>query len=201
MSHIPSRTLGAVLGAALLLAACSAKEPASPAPVEPDARAEAADAADGQADEAEEGSEHDHDGEEDAAGGSPHVHGLADLAVTREGDQLLGELITPMANLGLSEADGAYSDVVLAELGGLVEISGGECTAGVPNPVSDTSSGHADGIVHFTWTCAKPDAVTAIRFAGFEAFPAFEKVGTIYITETEQKVGDLTPASPELSLK
>lgn len=203
MSYRPSRTLGLALGAGLLLlAACSAKETSSPAPVEPATSAEAAEAPDAHGDHAAEmATEHHGQDADEAAGGAPHVHGIADLAVSRDGNILSGELISPMANFGLSETDGAYTDVVTAELGGLVEIVGGECAASVPHPMTDSAGGHTDGIIHFNWTCAKPDAVTAIRFAGFEAFPTFEKVGTVFITATEQKAGELTPAAPELSLK
>jgi hypothetical protein len=204
MSHLPSRTLGLALGAGLLLlAACSAKEPVSPAPAEPDtSAAAAAEPAETHADHDMDAAGHqDHADDDETGGGTPHVHGIADLAISREDNILFGELISPMANLGLSESDGTYSDVVTAELGGLVEIVGGECAASVPHPMTDSSGGHTDSIVHFTWTCAKPDAVTAIRFAGFEAFPVFEKVGAVYITPTEQRAGELTPAAPELSLK
>lgn len=201
MRPLSFRTPGLALAAGLLLlAACSAKEPGSPAPVAPEPATEATEAPDSHHEADEGDADHEH-GEDEAAGGAPHVHGLASLAITREGNQLTGELISPMANFGLSEAEGVYTDVVTAELGGLVEIAGGACTASVPDASTDTSSGHADGVVRFSWTCTDPEAVTAIRFAGFLAFPAFETVEALYITDTEQKVGELTPASPELSLK
>jgi hypothetical protein len=152
-------------------------------------------------DDVEVHADHDDHDAEGSAGGTAHVHGLADLAVTREENRLLGELISPMANFGLSESDGVYTDVIIAELSGLVELDGGDCTAAVPHPTTDNSGGHTDGVIHFSWTCARPGDVRAIRFAGFEAFPSFETVSAIYITATDQKVAELTPASPELALK
>jgi len=143
----------------------------------------------------------DHDHAESAAGGTAHVHGVADLALTREGNRFEAELISPLANFGLSEADGVFTDVVTAELSGLIELAGGECTPAVPHAEVDTSSGHTDGHVHATWTCANPNGVTALRFAGFTAFPSFETINAVYITDTTQKAGELTPSAPELSLK
>lgn len=183
--------------AVALITACGGSQPEPvPAPAEP--AMEAAPAADAAAPEAS-AEDHDHDG--DHAGGEAHVHGLADLAITREGNKFMGELISPMANFGLAETDGAFTDVVTAELSGLLEVEGGECTAAVPHPMTDNSGEHTDGIVHFVWTCSKPDDVRLVRFAGFTAFPVFEKVSTIYITDAEQKAGDLTPSAPELALK
>jgi hypothetical protein len=190
--------LSFLIAAGSLLAACGGSEPAPVTAPEP-AVTEAADIAPA-SDDVHDADDDDH-GDEESAGGTAHVHGHADLAITREGNKILGELISPMANFGLAESGGAFTDVVTAELSGLVELQGGECTAAVPHPMTDNSGDHTDGIVHFVWTCAKPGEVTAVRFAGFTAFPSFETVNTLYITDTAQKVGDLTPSAPELSLK
>jgi len=192
--------LSFLLAGASLLAACGGSEPAPvPAPAatetvvaEPDIEMASEDH---DADD-----DHDHH-DEDTAGGTPHVHGLADLALSREGNRYEAELISPLANFGLSEADGVFTDVVKAELSGLIELAGGDCTPDVPDAKVDTSSGHTDGHVHASWTCARPDNVTALRFAGFTAFPGFETVNAVYVTDTAQKVGELTPSAPELSLK
>lgn len=193
----PISRLAIAAFAAALLAACGGPKPEPiPAP-EPvvEAPPEVTPPAETPEDE-----DHAHEDEE-TAGGAPHVHGLAELAISREGNRYLGELVSPMANLGLSESDGTYTDVVIAELSGVVELEGGTCDAAVPHPMTNNEGGHTDSVIHFAWTCAKPDDVRAIRFAGFEAFPAFETVSTVYLTDTNQIAGDLTPASPELSLK
>ncbi len=195
---VPAVRLFLAASAVALIAACGGPKP-EPVPAPADAAMDAATGEDAAAPEAP-AEDHAHDGEAEA-GGEAHVHGLADLAITREGNRFMGELISPMANFGLSETDAAYTDVVTAELSGLVEVDGGDCQAGVPHPMTDDSGDHTDAVVHFIWTCAKPDEVRTVRFAGFAAFSGFEKVSTIYITDAEQKAGDLTPSAPELSLK
>jgi len=198
MSLLPVR-LPMILLIAGVLAACGRSEPVPPvAPPETVVAGTAQPEAEAHDDHA--GGE-DHHADEETAGGTAHVHGVADLAITREGNKILGELISPMANFGLAETDGVFTDVVTAELSGLIEVEGGDCTAAVPHPMTDNSGDHTDGIVHFVWTCAMPDDVRLVRFAGFTAFPSFETVNTIYITESAQKIGELTSAAPELSLK
>lgn len=199
MSLVTIRSI-LLASSALLLAACggSKTEPV-PAP-EPAAESPpAAETPEADTPTVEEPAHDDHEGAE--AGGTPHVHGLAELAVSRDGNKLVGELVAPMANFGLSESDAAFTDVVTAELSGLVEIDGGTCDASPPHPVVNKDGAHTDAVVHFVWTCAQPAAVRTLRFAGFEAFPLFETVNTIYITETDQIAGELTPGARELALK
>ena len=149
----------------------------------------------------EEGEAHDHEDDHDHAGGAAHVHGIADLAFTIEGNTLMAELVSPLANFGLSEADGVFTPEVINALPGFVTLTGGNCTAETPAAEVDTSSGHTDGHVTFTWACDNPGAVTAARFTGFSAFPGFETVNAVFVTDTAQKAAELTPSSPELSLK
>ena len=196
----PPVRLPMILLIAGVLAACGRSQPVAPAaapePVVAEVAPQETEAHDDHADGG-----HHHEDAESTAGGTAHVHGLADLAITREGNKILGELISPMANFGLAETDGAFTDAVTAQLSGLLEVEGGDCTAAVPHPMTDNSGEHTDGIVHFVWTCAKPDDVRLVRFAGFTDFPSFVTVNTIYITEAAQKAGELTPSAPELSLK
>lgn len=193
--------LSLLLAAAGFVSACGGSAPEPVAPPESVVEAPAAETPVEEAHDDHAGEDHhDHEGEE-TAGGTAHVHGLADLALTRDGNAFEAELISPLANFGLSEADGKFTDVVTAELSGLIELVGGDCAAAVPEAEVDTSSGHTDGHVHAKWTCANPDRVTALRFAGFAAFPGFESVSAVYITDAAQKAGDLTPSAPELSLK
>jgi len=197
---LPPVRLTMTLLALGLLAACGRSEPVQPvAPPEAGAPEPVAETREDPA--KTETQDHAHDQDEESAGGTAHVHGAADLALSREGAAFEAELISPLANFGLSEADGVFTDVVTAELSGLIELVGGDCTPAVPHPEVDTSSGHTDGHIHATWTCADPDRVTALRFAGFTAFPSFETVNAVYITDTAQKAGELTPSAPELSLK
>lgn len=155
----------------------------------------------------EEGADHaheageDHDHEDDHAGGSAHVHGIADLAFVIDGGKLTAEIISPLANFGLSEADGVFTNEVVAALPGLITLTGGNCTQETPVGEVDTSSGHTDGRVSFSWACANPNDVTAASFSGFDAFPGFETINAVYIGDTIQKAAVLTPSSPEISLK
>ncbi|MGE6697007.1 ZrgA family zinc uptake protein [Hyphomonas sp. NPDC076900] len=211
MTHLARVSLPLLAGAALsVLAACGpGTPPPAPGPVEADAAlpaevsaedshdVHAEDHAEGEVHDHEEGEDHDHD----HAGGAAHVHGIADLAFVIEGSKLTAELVSPLANFGLSEADGVFTPEVIAALPGFITLTGGNCTAETPAAEVDTSSGHADGHVNFTWTCANAGGVTAARFAGFSAFPGFEKVNAVFVTDTAQKAAELTPSSPELSLK
>lgn len=194
--------LAVLLLAAGALAACGASDSTSPAPVAaaPEAEQASVDEHAGH-DAAEMDHDHDHDHESEDAGGEPHTHGVADLALTREGSTYHAELVSPLANFGLAESGGAFSDAVLAELPGLIELTGGDCTASAPEAKADTSGDHTEGHVHIMWTCANPDAVTALRFPGFAAFSGFERVNAVYLTDTAQKAGELTPSASELSLK
>lgn len=192
--------LAVLLLAAGALAACGASETTSPASVAPETVVEETPAAEPESSETAE-MDHDHDHGEEAAGGEPHTHGVADLALTRTGATYEAELVSPLANFGLSEADGVFTDTVLSELPGLIELTGGDCTATAPKAEVDTSSGHTDGHVHITWTCTNPDAVSALRFPGFAAFSGFERVNAVFLTDTAQKAGELTPSASELSLK
>jgi Protein of unknown function (DUF2796) len=188
-----------------VVAACERATPAAPSEAPPAAEQTAAVESDASVEahghSHDEDGGHSHDDEDVGASGTAHAHGIADFALSREGDRYLGELISPLANFGLSETDAAFTDTVTAELSGLVELDGGACTAAVPHPMVDAGTGHSDGIVHFVWTCAQPDSVSALRFSGFEAFGGFEKVSVIYLAGATQKAGEVTPSVPEFSLK
>lgn len=214
MTNLARVSLPLLAGAALsVLAACGpgTPPPAVPGPVETgdtlsdetsmegshDVHADGH--AEDEAHDHEEGEEQDHDHEH--AGGAAHVHGIADLAFVIDGSKLTAELVSPLANFGLSEADGVFTPDVTAALSGLITLTGGNCTAETPAAEVDTSSGHTDGHVNFSWACANAGAVTSARFTGFSAFPGFEKVNAVFVTDTAQKAAELTPSSPELSLK
>ncbi|MFN7054862.1 DUF2796 domain-containing protein [Hyphomonas sp.] len=144
---------------------------------------------------------HDHGHGHDHAGGSAHVHGVADLAFALEGTQLTAEMISPLANFGLSEAEGIITEAVTASLPGLIVISGGDCTASAPRAAIDRTSGHTDAKVEYRWTCTSPTDLASARFAGFGTYPGFETVNAVFIGPGAQKAAALTPSSPQLSLR
>lgn len=145
--------------------------------------------------------DHDHDHDHDHAGGTPHVHGIADLALVLEGEELTGELITPLANFGLSESEGIITAEVTESLPRLVLLTGGNCTAGTPEAEIDRSGGHTDAKIQFSWTCTNPSEVMFASFAGFAAYPGFETVNTVFIADGAQKSTALTANAPQMSLR
>lgn len=145
--------------------------------------------------------DHDHDHDDDHAGGAPHVHGVAQLALSLEGDRVTGEMMSPLANFGLSEAEGIITDAVRASLPGLVSLSGGGCVSEAAEAEVDRTSGHADAKVGYSWRCSDAGGVSAVRFTGFTVYPGFETIETVYLSDTGQKAGRLTPSAPELALK
>ncbi|ABI76828.1 putative lipoprotein [Hyphomonas neptunium ATCC 15444] len=153
----------------------------------------------GEAGHHEDGEGHDH--EEEHAGGTAHVHGIADLAFVFEGGTLTADMMSPLANFGLSEADGVFTDEIKSALPGLITVTGGDCTPNAPVAEIDTSSGHTDAHVGFSWTCINPANVSSARFTGFADFPGFETINAVFVGDTVQKAAELTPSSPELSLK
>lgn len=196
-----------------VLAACGerAQPPAVPAPVEAEQAVpeiaehhvdeHAEDHSDGA--HTHDGEDHhdDHDHDHDHAGGAAHVHGIADLAFSFEGETLSAEMITPLANFGLSEADGVISDQVIASLPTLILLTGGNCVAETPEAAIDTSSGHTDARINFSWTCADPSSLLSASFAGFSTYPGFETVNAVFITDTDQKAAELKPSAPQIALR
>lgn len=219
MTNLSRLSVPLLAGAALfVLAACGqGSQPAPPPLASEAAEASAGSAAtedhephgedeDGHEDhehdhDAEDAHDHDHDHADTHAGGSAHVHGIADLALVLEGSELTAEIISPLANFGLSEADGVITDEVVASLPGLIVITGGNCVAAVPSAGIDTGSGHTDAQLSFSWTCADPAGVSAARFEGFSAYSGFERINAVFISGAVQKAAELTPSAPAISLK
>ncbi len=143
--------------------------------------------------------EHDH---QDASGaGHAHVHGVAELMLTREGDSFIAELETPLANFGIAESGDGPGQALDGALARLVTLEGGNCVAGPPNLELDRSGGHAEGHVRLSWTCAQPGDVAAMRFSAFREFPGFEKVDAVFLSDTAQIAATLTPQEPELRIR
>ncbi len=149
----------------------------------------------------EHGHDHEHDQHAKSGAGTTHVHGIGNLAVTMENSSVSAQLIAPLANFGLSEAEGVFSDQVIAALPRLISITGGECQAARPVAVIDRSSGHTDADITFNWTCARPEKILSVRFDGFATFAGFEKVSVLVQTGTRQQAAELTPSKPAVALK
>lgn len=143
---------------------------------------------------------HDH-GEDAHAGGTAHVHGIAELALVEESGRLTAEMMTPLANFGLSEADAVFSAEVIEALPGMLVLEGGGCTGEPPVARIDTSSGHTDAHILFSWTCEQTASVAELRFTGFERFPGFERVNAVFIGANDQKAAELRPSAAGFSLR
>ena len=144
---------------------------------------------------------HSHDDDDDHAGGTPHVHGIADLAIVLDGSTLTAELISPLANFGLSESEAVITPAVTETLPRLIMLTGGGCTADTPDAAIDQSSGHTDARIQFSWTCTNASEVMFASFAGFTNYPGFETVNAVYISDGAQKAAALTPSAPQFSLQ
>ncbi|MFN4024324.1 MAG: DUF2796 domain-containing protein [Hyphomonas sp.] len=143
----------------------------------------------------------DHDHDHDHAGGSAHVHGVADLALVLEGSSLTAEMISPLANFGLSEAEGVITDEVITSLPTMILLTGGNCTGETPQAEIDRSSGHTDARITFSWTCADPSSLMAASFAGFSTYQGFETVNAIFLDGSTQKAAELKPSAPQFALR
>lgn len=214
MSVLSRLSLPLLTGAALsVLAACGpgAEPPAVQEAVEEEAVAEdfAAEAemeepSEDHNDEDHDGAEHDdhdHDHDHDHAGGTAHVHGVADLAFSLEGNSLTAEMISPLANFGLSEAEGVVTGEVIDSLPLMILLTGGNCLGETPQAEIDKSSGHTDARISFSWTCANPSSLMSASFAGFSTYPGFETVNAIFLDGSSQKAAELTPSAPQFSLR
>lgn len=211
MSVVSRLALPLLAGAALgVLAACGpGASPAAPEPVETEGAADiepetedlsvADENDDHQADNADEA--HDHDDDHAHAGGAAHVHGVADLALVLEGNSLTAEMISPLANFGLSESEGVISDAVIESLSTMILLTGGNCMAETPEAEIDRSSGHTDAHVTFSWTCADPASLMSASFAGFATYPGFETINVVFLDGSSQKSAELTPGAPQISLR
>ncbi len=214
MSYRVLTRTGPALAVLLILGACGEAPPAPDAAasapseppavtadagahaVAPSAPAEATDPPHAETHEA-----HDHANDHDTAAGVSHVHGLAELAITTEGNKISARMISPLANFGLSEAEGVFTPDVIESLPGLISLSGGACSASTPVAAIDRSSGQTDAAIDFSWTCGDVSAVTSVRFDGFAAYPGFEVIKAVFLSDVAQTAGELTPAKSELALK
>ena len=129
------------------------------------------------------------------------MHGVADLALVLDGTSLTAEMISPLANFGLSEAEGVITDEVITSLPTMILLTGGNCTGETPQAEIDRSSGHTDARVTFSWTCADPSSLMAASFAGFSTYPGFETVNAIFLDGSTQKAAELKPSAPQFALR
>lgn len=153
---------------------------------------------------------HDHDHDQASGAGAVHVHGAAEMSVAVSGDTLSLGLITPMANLGLSESepgdDAARSalDAVREALADPATLFDIDAAAGcAPRDTSilfDFDGAHGEAVIDYTLACAGgvPDR---LRFAGFTAYPGIEEVALVVITDAGMTAGTLSPGNAQVRLR
>ncbi len=150
----------------------------------------------GEEDHAHDDHDHDH-GDHDHAGGEAHVHGAAEMAVARDGSRLTVTFESPTANFGYSEAESDLpEDNTVGE--DTFALIGGECLTEMTNVSAETDGQHGSVTVEKRYICSNIESVTAIRVTAFEAFPGFESVDAVYLTDSDQIAAELTADNPEL---
>ena len=179
-----------------------------PAPLTEDADADAADIADMQeayiADTEEEHSEAEeehHEGEahHEHAGGEAHVHGAAELAVTQEDNFITISVDAPLANFGLSEATKKKDADFEQYAEGLTELLGdAKCDLVERSAAIRRNGDHAAMTLSIVWDCRRPSRLDGLMFTGFDLYPGFEKVSSVYLGDGKQIAATLTSASPFL---
>ncbi len=136
-----------------------------------------------------------------------HVHGAATLAVTVQGDDLAITFDSPLSSLGVpedpqTEEDRAQIEALKTSLRDwtrLVTVEGSDsCNLYALSTSTRIANGHGEVEAEYAFTCDDTGALRSVRFTGFEAYPALADVDAIYVSDTTQKAGELTPSSPVL---
>jgi hypothetical protein len=210
----PSVTIaGASLAGLLILAACGKTEPAEKdmvAPVTSQTPDDSVEAADAGMDRAlpPEGSANDPAESERL---EAHVHGSATLAAGVDGDALTIAFEAPlMSMVGFehepetpeqTEALTALKDAFTIP-GGMVEIRGAAgCLPLMTTSGTHFANGHGALEVEHVYTCEKPDDISRIDFKRMSDYPGLETIDAVFVSDTDQIVGELTPSNPSLELR
>ena len=140
--------------------------------------------------------DHDHD-DHDHAGGTAHVHGVADLAVTVDEQFVTVSLESPLANFGMSEADDYEKEEIDVLTDGVAELLGdARCDLTEHSAALRTDTGHKDVSVSLVWDCFRPSRLDGLKFTGFETYTGFETINAVYLSGTDQEAATLTPEDP-----
>lgn len=136
-----------------------------------------------------------------------HVHGAATLAVTVQDKDLAIAFDAPLSSLGVpedpqTEEDRAQIEALKTSLQDwtrLVTVEGSDsCSLYASSTSTRIANGHGEVEAEYAFTCDDTGALRSVRFTGFEAYPALADVDAIYVSDTAQKAGELTPSSPVL---
>ncbi|RAN36812.1 ZrgA family zinc uptake protein [Hyphomonas pacifica] len=135
----------------------------------------------------------------DHAGGEAHVHGTAELAVTQEDNFITINVDAPLANFGLSEATKKKDTDFEQYAEGLTELMGdARCDLVERSAAIRRNGDHAALTLSIVWDCRRPSRLDGLMFTGFDLYPGFEKVSSVFLGADKQTSATLTPASPFL---
>jgi hypothetical protein len=132
-------------------------------------------------------------------GGAAHVHGLASLAATLDGTELIVAIDSPLDNFGLPETTEASAVNAKALFDGAISIdNGASCTRSTVDAEVLRTGDHGSVILTGIYACTAPGDVSGVTFKGFKTYSEFEQVSAIYIAPESSNAADLTPDAPTL---
>jgi Protein of unknown function (DUF2796) len=148
-----------------------------------------------------------------AVAGAAHVHGVATVSVSTEGDLLRILLEAPMDVLvGFEHAPRTPAErqavdrarQALTRSGLLRPSADAECVAiGTPAAANDPRPGsdpaHADLEMEYAFRCGRPGKLRQVELDVFSAFPRLQRIEAMVVTATEQ--GKRTLKRPERILQ
>lgn len=147
--------------------------------------------------------DHDHADDQDGhdhAGGEAHVHGLSDLSVSLDGDNVSISVEGALANFDIDESLRTLDDAA-PYTDGVVDLIGGDCARDQADASIRPIGDHGNLMIDLVYTCAAIDALEAVTVTGFESFSGFEEVNAVVLTDAGQTAATLTKAETRLDLK
>lgn len=142
-----------------------------------------------------------------AQGLGAHVHGEGDLAVAVEASgRLIAEIQSPGDSFFGFEGEPRNAQqrraveqarTVLMNGAGLLRFNGeADCRFQGAEITEDGHGGHSDIRVAYQFQCARPDRISRLETALFDAFPRLHEMHGIYLSPRGQDAFELTPSSP-----
>lgn len=157
-----------------------------------------------------------------------HVHGVAELSVVVDGDQLLVDLRSPLGDIvGIERepktaAERATADKATALLNDsaniVVPAPAADCVASRPSVVlpfdakpaagdhghdhdHDVKPAHMDLEASYVFTCRKIASLDQVAITAFRTFPEIKTVDAVFLGPRTQLSRELKAASPVFKLK
>lgn len=144
-----------------------------------------------------------------------HVHGEAELSITREGNQFTAELYAPLANFGVEEIEAdadALSTAIAASLATngtpaidayaaqIVWPEAAGCALDGGSEIYGFEGEHGHATLTATYTCSAPDEADRV-LVNLPGLPGFETIETVALVDGAQIAADLTSDNRAIDLK